>query len=146
MIKKLFNKLFGKIEKISFQQAFDLTEMPIITLYQGEKKFNFLLDTGSNNSIIDSNILDQIERKIINERSSLFGMEGNVKEVSMCKIVLSYKDKEYEYKYLIQDMKAPFDNIKNSTGVTLHGIIGSNFFNEYKYVLDFSELVAYSKA
>lgn len=145
MIKKLFNKLFGKIEKISFQQAFDLTEMPIITLYQGEKKFNFLLDTGSNNSIIDSNILDQIERKIINERSSLFGMEGNVKEVSMCKIVLSYKDKEYEYKYLIQDMKAPFDNIKNSTGVTLHGIIGSNFFNEYKYILDFNELVAYSK-
>jgi predicted aspartyl protease len=146
MIKKLFNKLFGKIEKISFQQAFDLTEMPIITLYQGEKKFNFLLDTGSNNSIIDSNILDQIERKIINERSSLFGMEGNVKEVSMCKIVLSYKDKEYEYKYLIQDMKAPFDNIKNSTGVTLHGIIGSNFFNEYKYILDFNSLVAYSKA
>ena len=145
MIKKLFNKLFGKIEKISFQQAFDLTEMPIITLYQGEKKFNFLLDTGSNNSIIDSNILDQIERKIINERSSLFGMEGNVKEVSMCKIVLSYKDKEYEYKYLIQDMKAPFDNIKNSTGVTLHGIIGSNFFNEYKYILDFNSLVAYSK-
>jgi hypothetical protein len=146
MIKKLFNKLFGKIEKISFQQAFDLTEMPIITLYQGEKKFNFLLDTGSNNSIIDSNILDQIERKIINEKSSLFGMEGNVKEVSMCKIILSYKDKEYEYKYLIQDMKAPFDNIKNSTGVTLHGIIGSNFFNEYKYILDFNELVAYSKA
>jgi predicted aspartyl protease len=145
MIKKLFNKLFKKIEKISFKEAMDLTEMPIITLYQGEKKFNFLLDTGSNNSIIDSNILDQIERKIINERSSLFGMEGNVKEVSMCKIVLSYKDKEYEYKYLIQDMKAPFDNIKNSTGVTLHGIIGSNFFNEYKYVLDFSELVAYSK-
>jgi predicted aspartyl protease len=142
---KIFKKLFGKKEKISFKEAMDLTEMPIITLYQGEKKFNFLLDTGSNNSIIDSNILDQIERKIINERSSLFGMEGNVKEVSMCKIVLSYKDKEYEYKYLIQDMKAPFDNIKNSTGVTLHGIIGSNFFNEYKYVLDFSELVAYSK-
>lgn len=145
MIKKLFNKLFGKIEKISFQQAFDLTEMPIITLYQGEKKFNFLLDTGSNNSIIDWNILDQIEHKVINEKSSLFGMEGNVKEVSMCKIVLSYKDKEYEYKYLIQDMKAPFDNIKNSTGVSLHGIIGSNFFNEYKYILDFNSLVAYSK-
>lgn len=146
MIKKLLNKLFSKVEKISFQQAFDLTEMPIITLYQGNNKFNFLLDTGSNNSIIDKNILDQIDHKIINERSNLFGMEGRVQEVSMCKIVLSYKEKEYEYKYLIQDMKAPFDNIKNTTGVTLHGIIGSNFFNEYKYVLDFSELVAYSKA
>lgn len=146
MIKKLFNKLFKKIEKISFKEAMDLTEMPIITLYQGDKKFNFLLDTGSNNSIIDGNILDQIEHKVINERSSLFGMEGNVKEVSMCRIVLSYKDREYEYKYLIQDMKAPFDNIKNTTGVSLHGIIGSNFFNEYKYILDFSELVAYSKA
>lgn len=146
MIKKIFNKLFGKKEAISFKQGFDLTELPVITLYQGEKKFNFLLDTGSNNSIIDSNILDTIEHHPIDEKSNIFGMEGNSKVVSLCNITLSYKDKEYTYPYLMCDMKAAFDSMKRDTGVTLHGIIGSKFFNTYKYVLDFAELIAYSKA
>jgi hypothetical protein len=43
-------------------------------------------------------------------------------------------------------MKEAFGHMKQDTGVTLHGIIGSKFFNKFKYVLDFDELIAYSKA
>ena len=42
-------------------------------------------------------------------------------------------------------MSDAFGHIKKDTGVTVHGIIGSLFFNEFKYVLDFDELIAYSK-
>lgn len=145
MIKKLLRKLF-KDNSISFKQGFELTEMPIITLYQGDKKFNFLLDTGATQSIIDGNILDTIDHTVVNKKSTVYGFEGNPKEVSICKITLSYKDKDYEYEYLTCDMKNSFDNLKKETGVTLHGIIGSKFFNEFKYVLDFDELIAYSKS
>ena len=58
---------------------------------------------------------------------------------------MSYKDKDYEYPYVMQDMKAAFGSIKKETGVTIHGILGAKFFNEFKYVLDFKELIAYSK-
>lgn len=145
MIKKLLRKLF-KDNSISFKQGFELTELPIITLYQENKKLNFLLDTGSNNCIIDSNVLDQINYTEHNEKSNVFGMEGNKQIVSTCEIELSYKDKNYKYFYLICDMKNAFDSIKKESGVTLHGIIGSKFFNEFKYVLDFDELIAYSKS
>jgi hypothetical protein len=147
MIKRILNKLFGKnYEPISFKQGLDLTELPVITLYQGEKKFNFLLDTGSNDSIIDANILDDIDHTMQEHSAVLFGLEGNKRVVEKCYITLTHNSTEYTYTYLISDMKAVFDGIKKETGVTLHGLLGSKFFNKYKYVLDFDALIAYSKA
>lgn len=147
MIKKIFNKLFGKKEAISFKQGFDLTDMPVITLYQGEKKFNFLLDTGSNNSAISKHVIDQFEHTPIKEKTTtVFGIEGKISSAPISKVTLSYKDKSYTYDYIINDLEAAFNQIKVETGVTLHGIIGSRFFNQYRYVLDFAELIAYSKA
>lgn len=145
MLKKFLNKLFGKPDVMSFKAGFDLTDMPVITLYQGDKKFNFLLDTGSTDSIIDSNILKEIDYKVKNAVSNLFGMEGQTKQVKSCEITLYFGNKGYTYDYLINDMSQAFGQIKDSTGVNLHGIIGSKFFNKFKYVLDFDELIAYSK-
>ena len=42
-------------------------------------------------------------------------------------------------------MSVPFSNMKKDHGVNLNGLIGSKFFNEYKYVLDFKDLKAYCK-
>ena len=145
MLKKFLNKLFGKPDVMSFKAGFDLTDMPVITLYQGDKKFNFLLDTGSTDSIIDSNILKEIDYKVKNAVSNLFGMEGQTKQVKSCEITLYFGNKGYTYDYLINDMSQAFGQIKEETGVNLHGIIGSKFFNKFRYVLDFDELIAYSK-
>lgn len=146
MIKEFINKILGKHNNVmSFKAGFDLTDMPVITLYQGDKKFNFLLDTGSTDSIIDSNILKEIDYKVKNTVSNLFGMEGQTKQVKSCEITLYFGNKGYTYNYLINDMSQAFGQIKDSTGVNLHGIIGSKFFNKFRYVLDFAELIAYSK-
>lgn len=147
MLKKLFNKLFRRndVEVISFRQGFDLTNVPIVTLYQGEKRFNFILDTGSTHSIIDGNILDTIEHRMLEDMTDSYGIEGNRVQNNMCEISLFYKDREYKCDYVVCDMKKAFDNVKKESGVTLHGLIGSIFFNKYRYVLDFAELIAYSK-
>lgn len=148
MIRKIISLFYGKKEnntKMSFKEGFDLTEMPIVTFQCGDRKLNFLLDTGSNNSVIDSNVLDSIPYEKREGSSSLFGLEGQVVTVSVCYIKLSYKGKDYGYDYLIKDMSQPFGQIKKECGVTLHGLLGSNFFNEFRYVLDFDSLTAYSK-
>jgi len=146
MLKSIINKLFkGKSNALSFQQGFDLTELPIITFKQGDTKLNFILDTGATNNVIDSNALPNIKYTPMNEVSTLFGLEGNVKPVQMCRLALSHKDFSFEYEYLINDLSAPFLQIKKESGVILHGILGSKFFHKFQYVLDFSELIAYSK-
>lgn len=146
MIKKLIHKLIDKHQdSMSFKEAMDLAELPIVTFMQGKQKINFLLDTGSNQCIIDSNFLKKIKHTMLNMETSLYGLEGNVQKPKICMITMSYKDRNYEYPYLVQDMSAAFGAIKKETGVTVNGMLGSKFFSEFKYVLDFDELIAYSK-
>ncbi len=147
MIKKLIKKILNKPNNavMSFQTSMDLAELPVVTFKQGDKKINFLLDTGSNNCVIDSGFLKNIEHTTLAQETNLTGMEGNPQKAGICIIKMSYKDKEYEYPYVVQDLSAAFNSIKKETGVTIHGMLGSKFFNEFKYVLDFEELIAYSK-
>lgn len=146
MIKKIIHKFLNiHPDAMSFQNSMDLAELPVVTFRQGDKKINFLLDTGSNNCVIDSNILKSIDHKMLDVETNILGLEGNAQKTGVCTIKMSYKDREYEYPYVIQDMSAAFDSIKKETGVTVNGMLGSKFFNEFKYVLDFDELIAYSK-
>lgn len=146
MIKKIIHKFLNiHPDAMSFQNSMDLAELPVVTFRQGDKKINFLLDTGSNNCVIDSNILKSIDHQMLDVETNILGLEGNAQKTGVCTIKMSYKDKEYEYPYVIQDMSAAFDSIKKETGVTVNGMLGSKFFNEFKYVLDFDELIAYSK-
>lgn len=147
MIKKIIKKLFNNNTKntMPFQASIDLAGLPVVTFYQGEQKINFLLDTGSNNCIIDKGFLKQIKYDNLDLETNISGLEGNKQKTGMCVIKMSYKDREYEFPYVMQDMSAVFSDIKQETGVTINGLLGSNFFNKFKYVLDFNELIAYSK-
>lgn len=147
MFKKIINKILGKsTETMSFMESMNLVDLPIVTFFQGNNRFNFLLDTGSNSCVVDKRVLSKLKYKLIKENSStLMGMDGIRHDVDTCEITLFYKDKEYTYDYIIQDMAGPFEDIKQASGVIIHGILGSKFFNKFKYVLDFKELIAYSK-
>lgn len=147
MIKKIIKKIFKNNPEntMSFQASIDLAELPVVTFYQGDQKINFLLDTGSNNCVINKDFLKQIKHTKLDMETNISGLEGNRKRADICIIKMSYKDREYEFPYVIQDMSAVFSDIKQETGVTINGLLGSRFFNQFKYVLDFDELIAYSK-
>lgn len=147
MIKKLIQKMFDiHPDAMSFKQGLDLTGLPIITLYQGNTPFNFILDTGSDVSVIDSNALSQIKHEVVKSiKGTIYGIDGKKHNAKVCSITLNYKDKFFKHQYLTKDLKTAFSNIKQDHGVILHGMLGSKFFNEYRYVLDFAELIAYSK-
>lgn len=138
-----YNTLENNKEVMSFRQAFELTDMPIVTFYEGDKKFNFLLDTGSihcmiNKSIIDSNQISY--NRVESGGFNVFGMEGNPVSVKPVHITLYYNERAYEDDFLVNDLSATFNTIKMSKGITLHGILGSKFFDKYKYILDFKKM------
>lgn len=145
LIQKI-KKLFKPSDKISFQQGMDLTDLPVCTFRQGKYKLNFLLDTGSTHNIIDSRYLSYLVYEDSDKSSTLFGLEGNVVSTKVCDASLFYKDKEYRDTFLVYDMSSAFDLVKKESGVTVHGVLGSGFFQKFQYVLDFKELIAYSKA
>lgn len=131
--------------KMSFRESMDLAELPVVTFYQGDKKFNFLLDTGSNYSHISKEAAEEIQGNLIDAQAKVSGIgEGQTSHV--CKTVLTYKGANYDIDLCVTDrLSDAFAEIKTSTGVQVHGLIGNQFFQQHKYVLDFEELVAYTK-
>lgn len=133
-----------KKDAISFREALDLAGLPIITFKIQDKKLHFVLDTGATKSILNAKIANKLAAKLEGD-SKIVGIEGTTRECSYTTLSLTYKDKVYEEKFSVLDMSSTFKEIKNMYGVTLHGVLGSSFMEKYKYVLDFKEMIAYTR-
>lgn len=135
--------------KMSFMEAFNLTEMTIVTLFNNGQKLNFLLDTGSNNAYISksaSKIKDLAFEKINADEINITTSVGNCTCNEAIRIPLTYKDYTYSTNlFVLESLDESFKAIKESDGVQIHGLLGTLFLKEHNFVLDFDELVAYKK-
>lgn len=131
-------------DRMSFRESLDLTGLPVVTFKQGENKFNFVLDTGACTSVIDSRILDKIQYTPLEDKAVGYGVDGTAHNMDTVGIVLTYKDKNYSDAFRVLDMTAAFENFKKDFGVTVHGLLSSSFFERYRYVLNYNEMIAYS--
>lgn len=130
-------------------EAFNLTEMTIVTFFNNGQKLNFLLDTGSNDAYISksaSRIKDLSYEKISTDGINVTGSVGNCACIEAMRIPLTYKDNTYNTDlFILESLDESFKAIKESDGVQLHGILGTLFLQKHNFVLDFDELVAYKK-
>ena len=131
--------------QVSFKESLDLCDLPVITFYNNGKKINFLLDTGANLSVIDSNILNQFKYEECSITGVVYGIEGNTQNIEYVTMDILYKSMDFNEQFQVMDMSAAFGNVKSESGVILHGILGNNFFKKYKYILDFDILAAIIK-
>lgn len=132
------------LNKMSFRETMDLCDLPIVTFLNNGNKFNFLLDTGASKSVINTEVLQSMSYKEANISGNVYGMDGKRYETSYVNVLLNYRGREYEEEFQVLDMSAPFGNLKNDFGINVHGILSSAFFEKYRYILDYNELVAYS--
>lgn len=147
IINQIFNYYQNKKERcysMSFQAGIDLADLPIVTFYQGNKKYNFLLDTGTMGNIIDVNC-DLIHTPLEGSDSLITGTSGDSIAATYSNLSLYYKGKEFKTTTQVTDMSRPFNMLKKDTGVTLHGLLGTTFFKEYSYILDYYNMIAYPK-
>jgi hypothetical protein len=132
-------------EAMSFMEAMDLVNLPIITFYNEGTKLNLLLDTGSSMNVINSPILKTLAYTKLEGSGTVYGMEGNIVDIDYISMKFTHGKDSYSSTFQVVDMQKAFDKIKEEYGVTIHGILGSAFFKDYEYILDFETLVAYSK-
>lgn len=132
-------------EAMSFREAMDLVDLPVITFYNENTKLNLLLDTGSSMNVINSTILANLVYIELKDSGIVYGMEGNTIDVEYISMSITHGKDSYSSTFQIVDMQKAFDKIKSEYGVQIHGILGSSFFKEYEYMLDFKSLIAYSR-
>lgn len=135
----------SKKDYMSFREALALAELPIVTFNQGDVKMNFILDTGANNNIIDERIIGLLQTVETQRIGRITGIGGKREDIPFKNLTFTYKNKEFNDDFQVINMSHTFDAIKTATGVTAHGIIGNAFMQKNKYVLDFKEMVAYSR-
>lgn len=128
---------------MSFKQSMELCDLPIVTFYIGEKKLNFVLDTGCIQSILDADVIDKCKLNINYTKKvfEVWGANGKGSTDKMGILELYYNDKKFEETFICSStIKYTFSYLKQNKGVTVHGLLGSNFFNKYRYTLDFKKL------
>lgn len=144
IIKYIEKEAIRKVNnRMSFKESLDLVGLPIITFTQGERKYNFILDTGSTLSVINEGALKSIDYITLDKKGSNYGCEGNIVLTNFIKMNIEYKNNVFKEEFQILDLNKAFENIHNDYKVNVVGILGNSFFTRYKYILDFDELAAY---
>lgn len=139
--------LFKKVG-FSFKETMTDVGIPIVTLKNGEKEFNFILDTGSDISHIDSNIKDSLSdtEEVEGDNLTVITANGSVEgNNSWIRVPLNYKKQSFTEDFIPLDLHDSFESLREDTGIQLHGILGGTFLRKYRYVLDYDDLVAYTK-
>ena len=142
------NLWLSKKVGFSFEETMTDVGIPIVTLKNGEKEFNFLLDTGSDISHIDSNIKDSLSdtEEIKGDNLAVTTANGSIEgNSSWIRVPLNYKKQSFIEDFMPLDLHDSFEVLKEDTGIQLHGILGGTFLRKYRYVLDYDDLVAYTK-
>lgn len=135
------------ITSIPFKESIDLINLPIVTFVNNNVKLHFLLDTGSDDSYINIDVLDKlVVKKSYNVKRDIVTGNGSISSSQIVLMDISYKEQCFENAFIVSDMGEAFDAATGNSGIKIHGILGSIFFAKYKYVLDYMKLEAYSKA
>lgn len=137
-------------KKVGFPLKETITKegVPIVTLKNGEKEFNFILDTGSTVSHIDSTIKDSLSdtEEVKGGNTTVVTANGSVEgNNSWIRVPLNYKKQSFIEDFMPLDLHDTFEDIKEETGIQLHGVLGNTFLRKYRYVLDYDDLVACTK-
>ena len=142
-------KIRRRKDIMSLKESLDLTGIPIVTFTQENVKYNFLLDTGSDISYINSKIVDNsaIKYEATDYKVAGFISAGGLSssDIKIIDIPFEYKRTSFKESFAVLDLTESFSQIKEENGVTLHGILGNTFFTKYGYILDFKELKFYTK-
>lgn len=142
----LFDKKLTPIESISLKKQMP-GNLPIIALSNNGNVFNFILDSGSNISHICAEYHESLDSTPIGtyESGKVSGFGGTSTGVTMCNA--TFKDvvgHKYNVNLSISShLSGVAKSIEASTGVQIHGLLGTDFLRDHNYVLDFKALEVY---
>ena len=132
-------------ELIKFEDS--KTSIPFIKVKHNNITFNLVVDTGCTMSCIDKNILDLLLHKTTNDYTDgLISAEGgNDDKVPIIEMPITIGDQNYIEQFNAVDFKDMAQQVKDSFGITIRGLLGSEFLYKHSLILDFDKhLIRYT--
>lgn len=138
-----FMKLRGN--KIQFKKDYKRHSLPIVRLNFYGKTLNFLIDTGADVNVMNIKALMELPVSIPMKPAGNVTTGGGEVNAFNASMKFSYEKDFFDEEFSLLDMDAPFANVFNDNGIMLHGVLGSKFFNKYRWVIDFENMVIWTK-
>ena len=141
----IFTKNNGS--ELSFKSTLRLVGIPIVTLENNGNQYNFILDTGATTSLINSDIIDNLSnKKPVDGEDIVSGLNPNVKYKAQRYIIqFNNKKERFYHKFSVFNLNDTFNDLEQESGILVHGLLGSDFLRDKKYILDYNKQVAYRK-
>lgn len=120
--------------------------VPTLTLHNNEYIFRFIIDTGSEYSILDKRVLEILDYIPKQSVIGSFIGAGSIDklrkdEVNACTTDLYLEDHKLSIDFLVHDMSIPFNAIARRDNVTIAGLLGMDFLDKYKGIIDFGKQI-----
>lgn len=129
----------SSIFSTNFQDKFETIGLPVLTVTLNNTPINLIIDSGSTTSYLDKSLMPIIGDNYTKKSSlNVFGIAGNSGKTKRISTTLCVNGKDITSDFLIRDLSKSFSPIEESTGVQIHGLLGSDFLNENSAVLDFA--------
>lgn len=133
------NKCLLNFEKL------ENTTLPIVTLKHNNIKLKMLIDTGSDCTYIDESILDLLLTTPTEEPvgNIVFGSGGADGEHYVHIMPVEIGDAQLTLEVVPVDFHKTVIDFRNAFGVTIRGLLGSDFLSAYGFTLDMNAKVMY---
>ena len=127
----------------SFKDSLKKAELPIMSFKQGDRTLNFILDTGCSYCLINEKALETIDHKKTQYETETIGIDGIVHKTPITNLWFDYDGIRFTHFFVISNLEASVNELKEATGIEIDGLIGSAFFKKYNYILDYENCIAY---
>lgn len=129
--------------KVSFKKHFKKVKVPLIKMkIAGELRY-FLVDSGATNNVIEKNFYNSVDPKYFNDlkfSDQIISTNGVTEKRPIVGANLSFKKDVFEdVTFIVADIAPAVEFIKNASNIVIAGILGSTFFEKYRWAVDFDE-------
>lgn len=126
--------------RYSLNYGLGKSQLPIILVDVKGEYLCFILDTGSTCSLIDSTVVEYF-KDIVEPVGDYFisGIEGTKHKVDMIILPFNFEGQIYKPKFCVKPLLDAFSCIEQESGIQIHGLIGTDFLLENKWIIDFKE-------
>lgn len=118
------------------------TGLPLIVTSGKLKNLCFLIDTGSTHNTLFDFVYEHFkdEFKLLNCTCRTMGIEGHYKETPVIEATFNFEGANYTSSFAVLDDSEAVAQIQKETGIQIHGVLGTQFFIENKWIIDFEQL------
>ena len=103
-----------------------------------DKHLCFILDTGSTCCLIDSNVVEYF-KGIVEPIGDYYisGIDGTRHKIDVVILPFNFEGHTYKSKFCVQPLLDVFKSIEEESGIQVHGLLGTDFLIENKWIIDF---------